>query len=218
MKILRILLVLIILISLFFFVRATDLDQVMASMQRVGYKFSILIGVTFLASFLATIGWQYCLGAPGKALSLWELFMIRTVGEAVGLVNPTSVVGGDAVKVFLLREKAIEQKTLVASALISRTLMVLTQLFLFILAGLLLIYKGWFSIEPSQWPPALYVALLASGPVIYLLVRNSWLKDLLRPTAFGVALARRTAKLRQQAAELRVELALFYQNNKKDLL
>ncbi|MEO6758714.1 MAG: lysylphosphatidylglycerol synthase domain-containing protein, partial [Saprospiraceae bacterium] len=119
---------------------------------------------------------------------------------------------------FLLREKAIEQKTVVASALISRTLMVLTQLLLFILAGVVLIYNGWFSLRLSAIPPALYVVLPVIVLVIYFLVRNSWIKEALRPTAFGAALARRTAKLRQQAAELRLDLALFYKNNKKDLL
>lgn len=217
MKILRILLVVTIVLSLVLFVRATDMQQVMASMQQVGFKFVILLFVTFLASFFATIGWKYCMGEPGKNLSLWDLFFIRVVGEAVGLVNPTSVVGGEAVKVFLLREKEIEQKTVLASILISRVLMALTQLLLFVFAAVLLFYKGGASFRFSSVPTALYIAIAGSIVTIYFLIRNSWLKDLIRPTAFGANLARRTVKFRKQLAELRLDLSLFYKNNKKDL-
>ncbi len=217
MKTLKILLVIVILISLFFFVRATDMEQVMISMRQVGYRFLILILVTFAAAFLATIGWRYCMGEPGKKLSLWELFLIRVVGEGVGLINPTSVVGGEAVKVFLLREKEIEQKTVVASALISRTLMVLTQLLLLLIAGFVLVYRGGFSLRLPALSPTFYLLSLVVLVLLFLLFRTSWLRKLLLSSALGKPLAHRTAVLLQRLRELRADLSLFYKNNKRDL-
>lgn len=218
MKTLRILLVAVILISLIAFVRATDMQQVLASMRQVGLKFFVLILVTFCSGFCATIGWRYCFGASGKDLSLWHLFIVRVAGEALGLVNPTSVIGGDALKAFLLRKKEIEPKTVLASLLLSRVLMVLTQLLLFTLAIVVLYSDSGTSLQLPQLPPALYVAILVSIPAVIFLARNSWLKDLIRPTAFGAGLARRTFRVRKKMAEVRTELVSLYKNNKKNLV
>ena len=217
MKVIRILLVLVILVSLFFFIRATDLRQVAISMQQVGYNFVVLILVTFIAALLATVGWKYCMGAPGKHLPLWELFLVRVVGEAVALVNPTSIVVGEAVKVFLLREKEIERKTVVASMLISRAVMASTQLFLFLLMGLFLLSKGGFAWQFPHFTPLFYVVLLGSVSMLIFLTQTSWVRKVIRPTRFGTALAQWTAELRQQAQELRLDLAFFYKTSKRSL-
>lgn len=217
MKVIRILLVLVILVSLFFFIRATDLQQVVLSMQQVGYKFVILILVTFIAALLATIGWRYCMGEPGKNLPLWELFLVRVVGEAVALVNPTSIVVGEAVKVFLLREKEIERKTVVASMLISRAVMASTQLLLFLLMGIFLLWKGGFSWQFPQFSPLFYLVLPGSIGLVLFLMRSPWLRNTLRPTRFGTALAQRTAVLRQKVREVRLELVLFYTTSQRNL-
>lgn len=217
MKILRILLVVVIVISLIVFVRATDMQQVLASMRQVGFKFFVLILVTSFSGFCATIGWRYCFGASGKNLSLWHLFTVRVAGEALGLINPTSVIGGDALKALLLRGKEIEPKTVLASLLLSRVLMVLTQLLMFALAVVVLYTGSGASLQLPQLPPALYVAILVSIPVIVILARTTWLKDLIRPTPFGAGLARRTARVRKKMAEVRTELVSLFRNNRKSL-
>ena len=217
MKILKILMAVAIVASLFLFIRATDMQQVMASMRQVGYRFGLLILVTSLAALFATIGWKFCMGAPGKRLRLWDLFFIRVIGEAVGLVNPTSVVGGDAMKVFLLRNKDIEQTTVVASVFISRVIMVTTQLFLLVVAAFLLVYLGGFSLQFPDLPIGIYAILLGSVLVTIFLFRNGWVRKIVRQSGPGAALARRTAALRQQVREVRLELRTFYKNDKKAL-
>lgn len=218
MKILRILLILIVGISLILYVRATDLHQVFASVERVGYRFIVLLIVTFLSACLSTIGWKYCFGVAGAGLSLRELFFIRVVGETVGIVNPASALGGDAVKAVLMRDRPIAQKTVLASLLISRVIMTITQVTLFILALMILYFKDGLVLHWPYASVALIIAILCSVPVIYFLMRNSWFKDLIRPTPFGAGLARRTARMRQKMGEVRLEMTSFYRNKKKDLM
>lgn len=218
MKILRWLLIGIILVSLIVYIRATDMQQVMSSVGQVGYRFGVLIGVTFFSALLATIGWRFCFGAAGKSLSLRDMFFVRLVGETVGIVNPASALGGDAVKAVLLRDKELPTKTVLASLLISRVIMTITQISMFFLALLALYFQDGMVLHWPHAPMGLIIAILCSIPVIYWLMRHSWFRDFIRPTPFGARLARRTAKMRQKMGELRLEITSFYRNNKKDLL
>src|SRR5690606_12084953 len=69
-----------------------------------------------------------------RFVSIPRLFLIRHVGETVGLLNPTSIVGGDAVKAILLGAHGIEKKKVVASVLLNRIILIVSQLSLFIIA------------------------------------------------------------------------------------
>lgn len=218
MKILRILLIIIVLASLIAYVRATDMQQVMDSMHRIGYRFLVLLLVTFVSAMLATIGWKYCFGMAGNALSLRDLFFIRLVGETVGIVNPASALGGDAVKAILMRDRPVPQKTVLASLLISRVVMTITQVSLFLVALIVLYFKNDLAMRWPTTPLAIVFAILCSVPAIYFLMRRSWFRDMLRPTPFGAGLARRTAKMRQKIGEVRLEITSFYRNHKRDLL
>lgn len=130
-KVLIILLTCCILISLFFFVRATDLRMVVTLIQQIRYKFLILLVVTFLAYLAATISWQYALGGYRNKISTGRLFLIRHIGETVGMFNPASVLGGDALKAVILKSYDIPYKNVVWSILFSRGILVVSQLLFF---------------------------------------------------------------------------------------
>jgi len=134
MKWLKWIILLAVVIFLMLFIAATDFNKVLASLQQVGAKFIIILLSTFIAYMAATIGWRYCMGKKAAAISAWQLFVIRHIGETAGVVNPTGIVGGEALKIILLRKKNIEPQTVVVSVIISRLLMVLTQLLMFFVA------------------------------------------------------------------------------------
>lgn len=126
--------------SLLVFIQATDLRKAMALIIQIGYRFYLLIFITFIAYVLGTLSWQYTLGNNAKKVSLTRLFLIRHVGETVAWFNPTSVIGGDALKGLLLAKYQINKKSLVLSLLLARLIMISTQLFLLAsTVGLLLI-------------------------------------------------------------------------------
>jgi len=117
--------------SLLLFIRATDLQKVINAIQQVGYQFILLLLITLMAYFFGTLSWRYCLGNSSRNIFTGNLFLIRHVGETVSLINPASIIVGETVKVFLLSNHKIEKNTAIASILVSRIIMIITQLLLF---------------------------------------------------------------------------------------
>ena len=218
MKLLKIFILLIILVSFGFFIRATDMAKVMSSMQQVGFRFVWLILVTFLGYLFGTIGWKYCMGPQGEHLSLKNLFFIRHIGETVTLINPTSVVGGEAMKVFLLQDKGVDRKTLITSVLISRVIMALTQVVLFLLAGVfLLIQDDKFSSQISLTTIGLYLLLASVSILLLILKPKRLLRNAALRTRFGVYLKNRTEILRARIWQVLDDLSYYFKNSKKAL-
>lgn len=119
-----------IVVSLVFFLRATDLNRVISLIEETGYKFCLLLLVTFLAYLFGTISWQFALGEYYNSVSTTKLFLVRHIGETVGMFNPASVIGGDALKAVMLRDYQIPERKVMWSILFSRAIMVLSQLML----------------------------------------------------------------------------------------
>lgn len=117
------------------------MNRVLSSVSHVGYRFFVLILVTGLAYLFATISWQYCLGDKRKDVSLGRLYLIRHVGETFTLFNPASVVGGDSLKAVILSRYGINTKRAAASVLLSRLVMMASQLTLFISSFITLMFQ-----------------------------------------------------------------------------
>lgn len=218
MKFLKIIFVVSIIASLGYFIGSTDLSKAATSLHKVGANFIIVIFSTFIAYFLGAIGWKYCFGAEGKNLSLSNLFFVRHVGETVGLINPAGVVGGEAVKVALLNNKGIERKTVITSVLISRVVMIISQVLLFIVAALILTVgftNAHFHFSPASVYPFLYITIALL--VLMLVLSSKYVKKLafkakaLLKVNFGLK------KWRVKAAEIINETTHFFTGNKKAL-
>ncbi|MCC6279061.1 MAG: flippase-like domain-containing protein [Saprospiraceae bacterium] len=218
MKLLKIFILLVILVSFGFFIRATDMAKVMSSMQQVGFRFVWLIVVTFLGYLFGTIGWKYCMGPQGAHLRLKDLFFIRHIGETVSIINPTSVVGGEAMKVFLLQDQGVERKVLITSVLISRVIMALTQVVLFLLAGaFLLLQDERFSSQISWTTIGLYLLLASVSILVLVLKPKRLLRNAALRTRFGVYLQRRTETIRMRLWQVLDDLSFYFKNSKKAL-
>lgn len=105
-------------------------------------KFTWLLVITFIAYLMATLGWKYCFEKTDSSFSISRLFFVRHIGETVSIINPTSIAGGEAVKVFLLRDMFQNSDFVITSVVISRVLMILTQLLLFSSVGTYLFYSN----------------------------------------------------------------------------
>lgn len=140
MKYLKKIIFVVLLFVIAWFVQSTDWHKVGICLRLIGFKFIWLLLATFLASLCGAIGWQYCLGVHGKKVHFYDLFLIRHIGETIGLVNPTGMVGGEALKAVMLQEKGIDRATVISSVFVSRTITIITQLILFLATVLLLYY------------------------------------------------------------------------------
>ncbi len=133
-KFLRVGLGIVILFFLAIYIRATPWGETAVAIRQVGFGFCWIVISTFVAYLLATLGWYYCLGSSREKIGIWRLFLIRHVGETLGLFNPASVVGGDLVKVSLLNQQLPDKAVVTSSVYISRLFMVISQLLLFLIA------------------------------------------------------------------------------------
>lgn len=150
-KSLTILLTVCILVSLFFFLQATDLKVVISLIQKTGYKFFLLLLITFIAYFFGTMSWQFSLGEYSRSVATGRLFLIRHVGETAGMLNPASVIGGDTLKAIMLSKYNIPERKIVWSMLFSRGIMIISQVLLLGLTALMLLLHS-----PSSSPDKLF--------------------------------------------------------------
>lgn len=151
-----------IVISLIAFIQATDIEKVILSIQKVGYQFIWLLLFTGIAYFFGTLSWKYCLGDKSQSVSTMRLFLIRHIGETVTLFNPASIIGGDSVKAIMLGNYGIEKKRVMASVILSRLILIASQLSLFILTVFVLLiqYSGFSYTSHSQKTQGLYSFIL----------------------------------------------------------
>lgn len=159
------------------FIRNTDIGKIGEELRQVGGRFIALILVTFVAYFCGALGWRYCMGRSGRRVSVARLFAVRHVSETIGILNPAGVVGAEAMKVYLLRSYGIPTSKLLSSILLSRVIMVVSQLILFLLIALLCWQKGlrsFAAVELPAWPSALVpaVCIVAVALSLVLLFRN----------------------------------------------
>ena len=114
--------------SLLIFIQGTDIRKATILISKIGYRFYLLLLITFIAYLLGTLSWKYTLGKASDKISLSQLFFIRHIGETAAWLNPTSVIGGDAIKGLLLAKYKVDKKIVVSSLLLSRMIMIVSQI------------------------------------------------------------------------------------------
>ncbi|WP_442590050.1 lysylphosphatidylglycerol synthase transmembrane domain-containing protein [Pedobacter sp. AW31-3R] len=218
-KKINIIIALCILCCLLIFIGTTDFEKVFSSIRQVGYRFVLLLLVTFIAYYLGALSWKYCLGKDSGSLSSIRLFLIRHTGETVSLINPASLAGGEAVKALLLKDDNIGKDTVIASILGSRVIMIVTQLLLFVMALAILIFqqgdRDMIHVDTHALLYALVTILL-----IAVAIRLCWypLKKLGTRTKQGRLLKQKTRTLQLKTGNVLAELRHLFRHHKKMLL
>lgn len=211
MKYIKAIIAITIVVSLLIFIQATDYKEVITCVRRVGSNFIILILTTGAAYVLGTLSWKYSMGNQMTDISLGRLFLIRHAGETISLLNPIGIVGGEAAKIQLLGPYIRSRKAIVASILVSRVIMIVSQLFLFLLAAFILVIQGAklniINLSAENW---FISAGFAAGAVILMLSvvvsYKSTLKEFAGKTKSGRLLIFKTQVLRLKTKEVYAEI------------
>ncbi|MCF0050403.1 flippase-like domain-containing protein [Dyadobacter sp. LJ53] len=209
-KILKAVLLVSMLVLLWQYVKVIDPNQIRAALSKVGAGFGWVILSTIVAYALGTLGWLYCFKDSRASIPKIDLFMIRHVCETVGLFNPASFAGGDMLKIVLLKPYSVSQSTVVTSVIISRLLMIVSQICLLLLAVI------WFSLQgklkPGVWLPGtsivvIVIICLSLGLIIYKLLAFNWHAEKYP----------KLSRIRAEFANVRSELIHFYRSSPKEL-
>jgi hypothetical protein len=143
-----------------------------ADLRRVGARILLLVALGAVTFGFDTLGWRFGLPAQERGrVSFRSLFAMRVAGDAVNYVTPSAAVGGELVRVALLRRFVPA-----VPAIASVVLLVITQFFsqaIFVAAGIVYCFPR---LLAGRWAaaaavPAGFLAALVAG-LVYLAVRS----------------------------------------------
>jgi uncharacterized protein (TIRG00374 family) len=148
-------------------------------------------------------GWKVTLGPSAKDIPFWRVLAIRTAGEVVNMTTPTAYVGGEPLKAYLLKKYNVPVVEGLASVIIAKTTMTITEV-LFILLGIVLAFWTIGADGSSGKTVAaalLSVGLLLFGIAAFVFVQRrglfTWLLEFLRKIGLKIGyLEAREEKLR----------------------
>lgn len=115
------------------YVTRVGVREIAAALAPLGWTAPLVLAPYFVVYAVDALGWRLTFVGklPVKFPALWR---IRWAGEAVNNVVPSAYVGGEAVKVYLLRKRGVGTDRATAAAVVSKSAQTLAQL-LFICAA-----------------------------------------------------------------------------------
>jgi uncharacterized protein (TIRG00374 family) len=76
---------------------------ILADLSRVGPGVVVILALEYVAHAFNTLGWWFTLPAAGRAGTFTRLFWVRSAGNALNASTPLASLGGESMKIFLLR-------------------------------------------------------------------------------------------------------------------
>ena len=128
---------------LILFVRHIDFGVVQNKVVQIGWKFGLVFLITGIAYALASIAWLLCFQEVPAQLSASKLFIYRQIGETLSTINPANIIVGESAKMYLLKQEGIAYDEGVTSILLSRILIFLSMVALFLLLPFVIYQLGW---------------------------------------------------------------------------
>lgn len=207
-----------VLVCLGFFIRATNWMGVLESIQKVGYNFLILLFITLVSAWLSVLAWRFCMPGEVGRVSNWKLFWIRQIGESFAILNPTSVIGGEAMKLYMLRNIGVDQRQALKSIVLSRAIAIISQVMMILIAGI------WFlsvTTYDFTWPDNFWMWLCGTAIAIiglFVLLKNPDFREHIKAFFHRLGLLKRYLKTRDFVAELWRELRTSFRENRWAML
>jgi putative membrane protein len=119
----------------------TGLEELLARLGQLGWSAPLVLVPFAVINVCTTIAWRWVFPARAAArVPLAHLYLVRMAGEAVNSITPTATVGGEPVKVQLLRPWGVGASDGMASVVIAKTTLTVAQI-AFILIGLVLLFE-----------------------------------------------------------------------------
>lgn len=130
--------------------------EVITYLRSIGWYAPLLLLPYLGVALCDAKGWAYAIPptSPARAAPLWRISLARLAGEAVNNLTPTANVGGEPVKVYMLRAHGLATDAGLASVVAAKTALTVSQIafillgFPFFLYRLGWVHLGWWVIGP----------------------------------------------------------------------
>ena len=146
-----------------FLVWEVGVSEILGYVRRIGWFAPLLLLPSIGIAWCDAKGWACALPTSVRLphIPLWRLSLARLAGEAVNNLTPTANLGGEPVKVYMLRAHGLPAEAGLASVVVAKTALTVSQI-VFILLGIpFFLYRlGW--IQQSWW---------VLGPLVLLSLR-----------------------------------------------
>jgi putative membrane protein len=190
----------------------TGLQTVGECFARMGWGVLLALVPYTLASLCDTRGWHLILPeiSPAK-VPFVRLWMVRLAGEAVNSAAPTGV-GGEPVKVVMLRDDGVAGSDAAASVVVSRTSLVVGQSLLVTIGVCLLLLR-----LGRPWSAAAALTVLLTLALLFglVLVRLQQMSPIRSGTrVLGGLLPRLAARFGERLVVIDDRLSSFYERHR----
>lgn len=108
-------------IILIIIVRRIGIDAIVNNILAIGWRILPILLIGAVWYVLYTFAWQQFLKRLTNKISFWRLFRIKISGEAVNTLTPANFLGGDPLRIHLLK-KDFQTIEGAASVVVDRTL------------------------------------------------------------------------------------------------
>ncbi len=146
------------------------ISEVASHLRQVGWFAPVVLLPYAAVAVCDARGWAYALPplAQAQQVPLWRLSLFRLAGEAVNNLTPTANIGGEPLKVYLLRTHGLPTDAGLASVVVAKTALTVSQVIFILLGVPFFLYRlGW--VRQGWW--VLGPLLLLAYSFVLLLIR-----------------------------------------------
>ena len=194
----------------------TDLGDAWEHTRRLGWGMAAVLAVYFFVFLADSLAWQltfitHGFGGPW-AFRLWQ---VRLVGEAVNATTPLATMGGEPVKVVVLKKRyGVGYRESVASLVLARTTTVIA-LVIFLTAGFLLMLDQPLLSTTYKTSAGLGLGLLALGIGLFFLVQRLKVTSISGRWVLGSRLSARIERILGHIHDMEERLIRFYSGHRR---
>ncbi|MFA4874746.1 MAG: lysylphosphatidylglycerol synthase transmembrane domain-containing protein [bacterium] len=102
-------------------IRKIGIATIMENIRELGWRFGPILSISAAGYALYTAAWLQFLHRLSDGIGFFELFRIKIAGEAVNTMTPANFIGGDPMRIYLLK-KNFPLAEGAASVVVDRTL------------------------------------------------------------------------------------------------
>jgi uncharacterized protein (TIRG00374 family) len=106
---------------LVFLIRRIGVNAIIDNIYSMGWRIFPIFAISAVWYCLYTYGWQQFLKRLSNGIKFWDLFRIKIAGEAVNTLTPANFLGGDPLRIHLLKKNFATTEG-AASVVVDRTL------------------------------------------------------------------------------------------------
>lgn len=199
-------------------IRKIGWETIIQHMTELGWRFFPILCISFGWYCLNTTGWLQFLHRLSDGIGFWELFRIKVTGEAVNTLTPVNFIGGDPMRIYLLR-KNFPVSEGAASVVVDRTLATTATIFVIVL-GIVVGFVTFDRLTDNLKYGVPIAALVSIGFIAFILIHQrrgffSLILNLCRRLGIKEDFSEKTVR---RFTELDAHIIDFYEANHRGFL